>query len=147
MIKVILSALLTFTREQNLLTSFLLPNNFFMSSEITGKLLAGRLLIKVTKFPIFELTLSPVFDCNKSNSENSTFDLCELEAVLLDGKTKEDRLKGVGTESCESECFVVVVDEEYEEEDKKHITFLLTLVSKEMIDLGNAKLSMPFFSK
>ena len=147
LIKVILSALLTFTREQNLLTSFLLPNNFFMSSEITGKLLAGRLLIKVTEFPIFELTLSPVFDCNKSNSENFTFDLCELKAVLLDGKTKEDRLKGVGTESCESECFVVVVDEEYEEEDKKHITFLLTLVSKEMIDLGNAKLSMPIFSK
>ena len=42
---------------------------------------------------------------------------------------------------------MVVVDEEYEEEDKKHITFLLTLVSKEMIDLGDAKLSMPFFSK
>ena len=31
------------------------------------------------------------------------------------------------------------------EEDKKHITFLLTLVGKEITDLGNEKLSMPFF--
>ena len=68
---------------------------------------------------------------------------CELEAALLDGEA-EDRLRGVGTESCESECFVVIVDEEHEEEDEKHITFLLTLVGKETTDLGNANLSMPF---
>ena len=116
-----------------------------MSLEITGKLLAGRLFIKVTEFPIFELTLSPVFDCNELNSENVTFELCELEAALLDGETEEDRLRGVGTEPCESECFVVIVDEEYVEEDEKHITFLLTLVGKEITDFGNAKLSMPFF--
>ena len=82
--------------------SFLLPNNLFMSSEITGKLLAGRLFIKITEFPMFELTLSPVFDCNVSNSENATFELFELEAALIDGETEEDRLRGVGTESCES---------------------------------------------
>ena len=83
MIKVNLSALLTFLREQNVLMSFLLPNNFFMSSEITGKLLAGRLFIAVIDFLIFKLTLSPVFDFNESNSENVTFELCELEAALL----------------------------------------------------------------
>ena len=60
-------------------------------------------------------------------------------------ETKEDKLRGVGTEFCESECFVVIVDKEYDEEDEKHITFLLKLVGKEIIDLGNAKLSMPFF--
>ena len=125
--------------------SFLLPNNFFISSEIIGKILAGRLFIKVIGFPIFELTLSPVFNCNESNSENVTFELCELEVALLDGETEEDRLRGVGTEPCESECFVVIVDEEYVEEDEKHITFLLTLVGKEITDFGNAKLSMPFF--
>ena len=76
-----------------------------MSSEITGKLLAGRLFIKVTEFPMFELTLSPVFDCNESNSENVTFELFELEAALHDGKTKEHRLRGVGTESCERWMF------------------------------------------
>ena len=70
---------------------YLLPNNLFMSSEITG-----RLFIKVTEFPIFELTLSPVFDCNESNSENVTFELFELEAALLDGETEEDRLRGFG---------------------------------------------------
>ena len=85
MIKASLSALVTFSREQNELMSFLLPNNFFMSSEITGKLLAGRSFIKVTEFSMFEITLSPVFDCNESNSENVTFKLCELEAALLDG--------------------------------------------------------------
>ena len=116
-----------------------------MSSEITGKLLAGRLFITVTEFLIFELTLSPVFDFNESNSENVTFELCELETALLDGEREEDRLRGVGTESCERECFVVIVDEEYVEEDEKHITFLLTLVGKEITDFGNAKLSMPFF--
>ena len=71
--------------------------------------------------------------------------MCELEAALLDGETEEDRLRGVGTESCESEYFVVIVDQKYEEEDEKHITFLLTLVGKEITDLGNANLSMPFF--
>ena len=145
MIKVSLSALVTFLREQNVLMSFLLPNSFFMSSEIIGKLLARRLFIKVTEFSMFELTVSPVFDCNESNSENVTFELCELEAALLDGEAEEDRLRGVGTESCESECFVVIVDEEYEEEDEKLITFLLILVGKEITDLGNANLSMPFF--
>ena len=103
MIKVNLSALLTFLREQNVLMSFLLPNNFFMSSEITGKLLAGRLFITVIDFLIFELTLSPVFDFNESNSENVTFELFELEAALLDGETEEDRLRRVCTESCERE--------------------------------------------
>ena len=39
-------------------------------------------------------------------------------------------VRGVDNESCESECFVVIEDEEYEEEDEKHITFLLTLVGK-----------------
>ena len=145
MIKVNSSALLTFLREQNVLMFFLLPNNFFMSLERTGKLLAGRLFIKVTEFPRFELTLSPVFDCNESNSENVTFELCELEAALLDGETEEDRQKGDGTESCEKECFVVIVDEEYVEKDGKHIIFLLTLVGKKITDLGNAKLSMPSF--
>ena len=88
---------------------------------------------------------SPVFDCNESNSENVTFELCELEAALLDGETEEDRQKGVGTESCKKECFVVIVDEEYVETDEKHIIFLLTLVGKEITDSGNAKLSMPSF--
>ena len=147
LIKVSLSALVTFLREQNVLMSFLLPNSFFMSSEITSKLLAGRLFIKVIEFPMFELTLSPVFDCNESNLENVTFELCELEAALLAGEAEEDRLRRVGTESCDSECFVIILDEEYEEEDEKHITFLLTLVVKEITDLGNAKLSMVFFSK
>ena len=73
------------------------------------------------------------------------FELCEFEAALLDGETEEDRPRGVGTESCECECFVVIVDEEYVEEDEKHIKFLLTLVGKEITDFGNAKLSMPFF--
>ena len=40
---------------------------------------------------------------------------------------------------------MVIVDEEYVEEVEKHITFLLTLVGKEITDLGNAKLSMIFF--
>ena len=38
---------------------------------------------------MFELTLSPVFDFHDSNSENVTFELCELEAALLDGETKK----------------------------------------------------------
>ena len=125
--------------------SFLLPNKFFTSSEITGTLLAGRLFITVINFLIFELTLSTVFDFNKSNSENVSSELCELEAALLDGETEEDRLRGVGNESCEREYFVVIVDEEYAGEDEKHFTFLLTLVGKEITDFGNAKLSMPFF--
>ena len=82
----------------------MLPNIFFVSLEITGKVLIGRLFITVTDFPMFELTLSPVFDCNESNSENPSFKLCELEASLLDGDAEEDRLRGVGTESYESEC-------------------------------------------
>ena len=147
MIKVSLSALLTFLREQSVLMSFLLPNNFFMSSEITGKLLSGRLFIKVTEFSIFGLTLSPVFYCKESNSENVAFELYELEAALLDGEAEKDRLRGVATESCESECFVVIADEEYEVEDEQHITFLLISVGKEVTDLGKANLSMPFFSK
>ena len=40
---------------------------------------------------------------------------------------------------------MVIVDEVYMKKDEKHITFLLTLVGKEITDLGNAKLSMPFF--
>ena len=88
--KVSLSSLLTFLREQNVLMPFLLPKNFSMSSEITDKFLAGRLFIKVTEFPKIELTLSPVFDCNESNSENVTFELFKLEAALLDGETEED---------------------------------------------------------
>ena len=89
--------------------SFSLPK---ISSEIISKLLAGRLFIKVTEFLLFELTLSPDFDCNESNSENVDFGLCELETALLYGETEEDRLTGVGTECCEKECFVVIVDEE-----------------------------------
>ena len=138
LIKVTLSALLTFLREQNVLISFLLPNNFFMSSETFGKLLAGRLFITVTEFLIFELSLSPVFHFNESNSENVPFELCELEAALLNGETEEDRLRGVGSESCERECFVVIVDEEYVEEDEKHVTFLLTLVGKEITNFASA---------
>ena len=57
--------------------SFLLPNNFFISSEISSNVLAGELFIKVTEFPMFELTLSPVFDCCVSNLENFSFELCE----------------------------------------------------------------------
>ena len=83
---------------------------------------------------MFELTLSPVFDWDESNSENATFELCELEAALLDGEAEEDRPRGAGTESCESECFMVIVVEEYEEEDRKHIKFLLTLARKEITD-------------
>ena len=74
-----------------------------MSSEITGKLLAGRLFVRDTEFVVFQLTLSPVFDFNESNSENVTFELFELEAALLDGETEEDRLRRVCTESCERE--------------------------------------------
>ena len=74
--------------EQNALRSFLLPNNFSMSSEITDKILAGRLFIKVTEFPISKLILSPVFDCSGSNSKNVTFKLCELQAALLEGETE-----------------------------------------------------------
>ena len=40
---------------------------------------------------------------------------------------------------------MVIVDEVYMKKDEKHITFLSTLVGKEITDLGNAKLSMPFF--
>ena len=143
MIEVNLSALLTFLREQNVLMSFLLPKNFFTSSETTGKLLAGRLFITVTEFLIFELTLPPVFHFSESNSENVTFELSELEAAYL-MEREEDRLRGVGTESRERQCFVVIVDEEHVEEDEKHIKFLLTLVGKEITNLGNAKLSMSF---
>ena len=81
----------------------LLPNQFFMSSEITGKLQAGRLFIKVAEFPNISAYLPTVFGCKESNSENVTFELCELETALLDGETEEYRLRGVATESCESE--------------------------------------------
>ena len=40
---------------------------------------------------------------------------------------------------------MVIVDEEYEQEDEKHIKFLLKLVGKEITVQGNPKLSMPFF--
>ena len=85
-IKVSLSALLALLREQNVLMSFLLPNNLFMSLQITGKLLAGRLFIKVTEFPMFELTFSPVFDCNESNSENSDLGNAKLSMPLFFSK-------------------------------------------------------------
>ena len=88
--KVSLSALLTFLREQKKQMHFLLPNNFFMSLEAIVKLLAGRLAIKVTKFSMFELTLLPFFYCNESNSENASLWLCELVSTLLDGETEED---------------------------------------------------------
>ena len=91
-----------------------ITQHFFILSEIIGQLLAGGLVIKVTEFSMFELILSPVFDYNESNSKNVTFELCELETVLIDGETEEDRLRGVGTEPCEKEGFVLVVDEEYE---------------------------------
>ena len=55
-----------------------------MSTEIICKLLAGGSFIKVNEFSMFELTLSPVFDCNESNSEKVTFKLCESETALLD---------------------------------------------------------------
>ena len=51
----------------------------------------------------------------------------------MGSETKEDKLRRVGTESCESECFVVIADKEYDEEDEKNT------------DLGNAKLSVSFF--
>ena len=57
--KVSLSVLLAFLREQNVLMSLLLPKKIFMSSEIIGKLFTSRLIIKVTEFRMFELTLSP----------------------------------------------------------------------------------------
>ena len=79
---------------------FLLPKGFFKLSEITGKLLAGRLVIKVTELPMFALTLLPVFYCDESNSENVTFGLYELQTTLPDRETEEDRVRGVGTESC-----------------------------------------------
>ena len=40
---------------------------------------------------------------------------------------------------------MVIVDEEYVEEVEKHVTFLLTLVGKEITDLENAKLIMLSF--
>ena len=60
-----------------------------MSSETTGKLLAGRLFITVTDFLIFELTFPPVFHFNESNSENVTFELSELEAAYLMEREKK----------------------------------------------------------
>ena len=33
---------------------------------------------------------------------------------------------------------MVIVDEVYMKKDEKHVTFLLTLVGKEITDLGNA---------
>ena len=91
------------------------------------------------------LPKSPIFDCNESNSENVTFELYELETALFDGETEEDRLTRVGIEFCESECFVIIVDEEYQKKDEKDITLPLKLVGKEITDFGNKKLSMSSF--
>ena len=91
------------------------------------------------------LPKSPIFDCNESNSENVTFELHELETALFDGETEEDRLTRVGIEFCESECFVIIVDKEYQKKDEKHITLPLKLVGKEITDFGNKKLSMSSF--
>ena len=102
--------------------SFLLTKSFFKLSEINGKLLAGRLFIKVTELPMFPLTLLPLFHCKESNSENVTFQICELQAALFDRETEEDRVRGVM--NLVIECFVVIVDEKYEEEYEKRITFL-----------------------
>ena len=41
----------------------------------------------------------------------------------MGSETKEDKLRGVGNKSCESECFVVIVDKEYDEEDEKKHRF------------------------
>ena len=41
----------------------------------------------------------------------------------MGSETKEDKLRGAGTESCESECFVIIVDKEYDEEDEKSHRF------------------------
>ena len=88
-IKVSLSALPTFLRKQNVQMSFLLPNNFFMSSEAIGKLIAGGLFVKVIQLSRFELTLLPVFYWNESNSENVSCQLCELVSTLPDEKQKK----------------------------------------------------------
>ena len=40
---------------------------------------------------------------------------------------------------------VVTVDEEYGNEEEKYIVFLLKLATKEITDLGNAKLILSFF--
>lgn len=61
-----------------------------MSSEKIGKLLAGRLFIRVTGFPKSELTFSPNFDCDDSNSDNFPLELCKLETALLAGETEKD---------------------------------------------------------
>ena len=60
-----------------------------MSLETTGKLLAGRLFIIVNEFLIFEFTLTPDFHFSESNSENVTFELCELEAAYLIEREKK----------------------------------------------------------
>ena len=70
--------------------------------------------------------------------------LTGLETVLLHEEIEDDRLRGVSTESCESEGFLVIVDEEYEKEYEKDNAFLMKLIDKEMADLGSAILS--FFS-
>ena len=102
-------------------------------------------LLKSQSFLCLNLPKSPIFDCNESNSENVTFELCELKTALFDRETEEDRLTTVGIEFCESECFVVIVDEEYQKKDEKHITLPLKLVGKEITDFGNKKLSMSSF--
>lgn len=73
-----------------------------MSSEISSNVLAGKLFIKVTElfikvteFPMFELTLSPVFDCCVSNLENFSFELCEWEEI------QENSVTTVGTKLCQ----------------------------------------------
>ena len=71
--------------------------------------------------------------------------LTGLETVLLHEEIEDDRLRGVSTESCESEGFLVIVDEEYEKEYEKDNAFLMKLIDKEMADLGSAILSFLSF--
>lgn len=61
-----------------------------MSSEKIDKLSAGRLFIRVTGLPMSELTFSPNFDCDESNSENFPLELYKLETALLTGETEKD---------------------------------------------------------
>ena len=56
--------------------------------------------------------------------------LTGLETVLLREEIEDDRLRGVSTESCESEGFLVIVDEEYEKEYEKDNAFLMKLIDK-----------------
>ena len=64
-IKLSLSALVTFIREENVLMIFLLPNSYFLSLEIIDKVLAEELFIKATLFLMPKLTVSTLVDCNE----------------------------------------------------------------------------------